>query len=273
MEVTEGKLAPRAGDDEAPGRAAGCGPRAGALPFSMPVPQLRALVPLALLAGLGAFVTACGRSDASAQPSVAGERAAVTRAAQPLSDTALARRADRGRILGPDSAMWVVMISDFQCPFCKQWHEQSMAEFERDFITTGKVRFAYLHLPLTSIHPHAQAQAEASMCAGVQGKFWPFADALFRSQAVVKGMSSATPLFTRFATQLGLDRAAFEQCLGSPVIKQLVANDIAQANTAGVQSTPTFLIGDFLVQGALPYPTFRKAVDSALVVARAKRGR
>ena len=169
--------------------------------------------------------------------------------------------------------MWVVMISDFQCPYCKQWHDQSMAEFQREFITPGKVRFAYLHLPLTSIHPHAQAQAEASMCAGVQGKFWPFAEALFRSQAVVKGMNSPTPLFTRFAAQLGLDRAAFDACLTSPVIKQLVANDVAQANTAGVQSTPTFLIGDFLVQGALPYPTFRKAVDSALVVARAKRGR
>ena len=239
----------------------------------MPVPRLRPLVPLALLAALGAFVTACGRSDASAQPRAAVQASATTPAAQPRSDTALARRADAGRILGPDSAMWVVMISDFQCPYCKQWHEQSMAEFERDFITPGKVRFAYLHLPLTSIHPHAQAQAEASMCAGVQGKFWPFADALFRSQAVVKGMSSPTALFTRFATQLGLDRAAFDQCLASPVIKQLVANDVAQANTAGVQSTPTFLIGDFLVQGALPYRDFRKAVDSALVVARAKRVR
>jgi protein-disulfide isomerase len=165
------------------------------------------------------------------------------------------------------------MISDFQCPYCKRWHDESMAKFRRDYIDRGKVRFAYLHLPLESIHPHARAEAEASLCAGAQGKFWPYADAIFGAYDATKGMSNVTPLLTRFARELSLDLPAFEQCRTSPAIRDLVSNDIAQATRAGVQSTPSFIIGEFLVQGALPYPDFSKAVDSALVVAKNRKAR
>jgi protein-disulfide isomerase len=148
-----------------------------------------------------------------------------------------------------------------------------MAKFRRDYIDRGKVRFAYLHLPLESIHPHARAEAEASLCAGAQGKFWPYADAIFGAYDATKGMSNVTPLLTRFARELSLDLPAFEQCRTSPAIRDLVTNDIAQATRAGVQSTPSFIIGEFLVQGALPYPDFSKAVDSALVVAKNRKAR
>lgn len=228
----------------------------------------RRAIPLALSL-LVVVTAACGQSNAAAQPR-AGAKVSTATA---VADSLLAIRADQGRIEGPESAMWVVMISDFQCPYCKQWHDQSMAAFRRDYITPGKVRFAYLHLPLTSIHPHALAEAEASMCAAAQGKFWPFAEALFASQGVVKEMNDPTALFTRFGRELALDMPTFSSCRASPAIKRLVANDMAQANGAGVQSTPSFLIGEFLVQGALPYPTFKKAVDSALVVTRMKRSR
>jgi protein-disulfide isomerase len=237
---------------------------------------------------------ACGKSDAAAQPKAAAtaQPTATQSAAAPSAATAavagsatagsaaaadpareLQTRADASRLLGADTAMWVVMISDFQCPYCKRWHDESMAKFRRDYIDRGKVRFAYLHLPLESIHPHARAEAEASLCAGAQGKFWPYADAIFGAYDATKGMSNVTPLLTRFARELSLDLPAFEQCRTSPAIRDLVTNDIAQATRAGVQSTPSFIIGEFLVQGALPYPDFSKAVDSALVVAKNRKAR
>lgn len=228
---------------------------------------------------------ACGKSDAAAQPKAAAtaQPAAAQSAATPSAAVApgaavdpareLQTRADASRLLGADTAMWVVMISDFQCPYCKRWHDESMAKFRRDYIDRGKVRFAYLHLPLESIHPHARAEAEASLCAGAQGKFWPYADAIFGAYDATKGMSDVTPLLTRFARELSLDLPAFEQCRASPAIRDLVTNDIAQATRAGVQSTPSFIIGEFLVQGALPYPDFSKAVDSALVVAKNRKAR
>lgn len=238
--------------------------------------QVRRLSTLLLIFGvtIGAAV-GCGRADAadrSATPKGAAAKGTMV-STDTLADSVLFQRADRGRIIGADSAIWVVMISDYQCPYCKQWHEQSMASLKRDYIDAGKVRFAYLHLPLSSIHPHAQAEAEASLCAGVQGQFWAFSEALFAAQGVVKTMSSPTPLFGRIAEQLKLDAKAFDRCRANPMIAKLVANDIRQANQAGVQSTPSFLIGDFLVQGAIPYPDFRRAVDTALVVARTRANR
>lgn len=188
-----------------------------------------------------------------------------------LADVAMMQKADKSRLIGPESAMWVVMISDFQCPYCKQWHDSSMAKLKRDYIDPGKIRFAYMHLPLESIHPHARAEAQASLCAGVQGQFWPYADALFDNYGTVKSMSDVSPLLTRIAKDLQLDIPSFEKCRVSAPISALVTNDIAQANQAGVQSTPSFIVGNFLVQGAMPYNDFRKAIDTALVVSKAQR--
>lgn len=235
----------------------------------------------ALFAWLGA-ASACGRADAASRAGNAGNADAAASAtpaasgvpaASPdsLANVALMQKADRSRLLGPDDAMWVVMISDFQCPYCKQWHDSSMAKLKRDYIDPGKIRFAYLHLPLESIHPHARAQAQASLCAGVQGKFWEYADGLFANFGTARGMSDVSPLLSRIAKDLSLDVPAFDKCRVSAPIASIVSNDIAQANQAGVQSTPSFIVGSFLVQGAMPYKDFRKAIDTALVVAKANR--
>ena len=245
-------------------------------------PVLRAA---ALIVSLAA-AAACGRADAAARTSTgdAGANASVTPATavsaasattpalrDSLADVAMMQKADKSRLLGPESAMWVVMISDFQCPYCKQWHDSSMAKLKRDYIDPGKIRFAYMHLPLESIHPHARAQAHASLCAGVQGQFWQYADAIFDHFGTAKTMSDVSPLLSRIAKDLQLDVPAFDKCRVSAPISALVTNDIAQANQAGVQSTPSFIVGSFLVQGAMPYNDFRKAIDTALVASKAQR--
>ena len=189
-----------------------------------------------------------------------------------LADSITIQRADRGRLLGRDNALWVVMISDFQCPYCKQWHDSSMANLKRDYIDAGKIRMAYLHLPL-SIHRHARAQAEASMCAAVQQKFWAYADVLFREQRAFQPIDNPTSKFEDIAREVSLDLPSFTRCRKSDAIRMLVENDERQASQARVQSTPSFLIGDFLVQGALPYKDFRKAIDTALAVTKSRSTR
>jgi protein-disulfide isomerase len=217
--------------------------------------------------------TASSAPSTSAPSTIVPDSTAPVAAGDTLTDSALVERADRGRIKGPDQAMWVVMISDFQCPYCKQWHDSTMARLDKEYIAPGKIRFAFLHLPLTSIHVHARAEAEAALCASAQGKFWPYSEALFAAQATVRTMSDVTPLLNRIAGELALDTVEFKRCRGTKAIASLVNNDLAQAQQAKVQSTPSFIIGDFLIQGAVPYPDFKKAVDTALVVARSKRSR
>ncbi|WP_353268864.1 DsbA family protein [Gemmatimonas sp.] len=229
----------------------------------------------ALSIALGAMA-ACGRADAAARSDSSATAASTapasnSAAADSIADATLLKTADKSRLIGPESAMWVVMISDFQCPYCKQWHDSSMAQLTRDYITPGKIRFAYLHLPLESIHPHARAEAQASLCAGVQGKFWEYADALFANYNTVKTMSDVSPLLSRLAKDLTLDVKSFDRCRVSAPIASLVSNDIAQASQAGVESTPSFIVGSFLVKGAMPYKDFRKAIDTALAVAKSAK--
>jgi len=241
----------------------------------------RRLTVLALMAGTLSFLTsACdgARPGDGAKDPAAAQAVATTSGETPAgptststgltpagTDSALTLRADAGRLMGT-GAMWVVMISDYQCPYCKSWHDSSMAQLERDYIKTGKIRFAYLHLPLESIHPHARAESEAAMCAAAQGKFWPYSDALFSAQRTVRTMNDVSPLLSRIARETSLDIAQFDICRKSPAIRSLVQADIDQAVKAGVESTPSFVVGEFMLRGAVPYADFAEAIDTALVV-------
>ena len=230
--------------------------------------------------------SACGRADAAPQSgrdsSTAVAARVATKALLPttqqmstpsdtVADSILIAKADKGRLLGRDAGtIWLVVISDFQCPYCKTWHDSSMAQLKRDYIDPGKVRLAYLNLPL-QMHPQARVEAEAALCAAAQAKFWSFSDALFRDQAAIHKLTDATPYLDTLARTSQLDMDEYQRCKKSPSIRALIDSDIQQANRIGVRSTPSFLIGEFLVEGAVPYPDFRRAVDSALSVARNKR--
>ena len=85
----------------------------------------------------------------------------------------ISERADRGRIRGnPQAGLWIIEASDFQCPYCKMWHDSTYGSLVKDYVESGKVRLAYLNFPLSQ-HQNAMPAAEAAMCASVQDKFWP----------------------------------------------------------------------------------------------------
>ena len=128
----------------------------------------------ALLLG-AALLTACARTEAvpgasaGATTSSAGDVKTATSTSSGggmsgLTDSVSAA-ADRGRIRGSaDAPVWFIEVSDFQCPFCKQWHDASFAAIDNEYVKTGKVRMAYLNYPLSSIHPNARAAA-SDRCA------------------------------------------------------------------------------------------------------------
>src|SRR5687767_5403414 len=129
---------------------------------------------------LATALTACDRGqggNAESRAAVNAASAATVLPASQQSDSlpqgkdSLAAIADRSRIQGsPTAPVWMIVVSDFQCPFCRTWHDSTYETLRREYVETGKIRMAYVHLPL-SMHRHATITAEASMCAGVQGKF------------------------------------------------------------------------------------------------------
>lgn len=86
-------------------------------------------------------------------------------------------------VLGVDTApVTIIEYSDFQCPFCRSFFDQTYGLLKKEYIDTGVARLVYRHFPL-AFHPAAQKSAEASECAGQQGKFWEMHDAIFALQA------------------------------------------------------------------------------------------
>jgi protein-disulfide isomerase len=158
---------------------------------------------------------------------------------------------------GPaDAPVTIVEFSDFQCPYCSR-AIGTLKKVEENY--AGKVRVVYRDYPLVKIHPNAARAAEAAACANDQGKFWAMHDVLFQHQDKL-----GEPDLKKAAADLGLDTAAFNQCLDSGRHAEDWKKDAADAERYGVSSTPAFFINGRLVVGAQPYEAFARVIDEEL---------
>jgi len=197
----------------------------------------------------------------NAAPAANASAASPTPAAQ---QDPLVTAADRGRIEGDANAKtWLIVASDFQCPFCKQWHDESYKTVYDEYVRSGKIKVAYVNYPLQQ-HQHAMATAEAAMCAAAQGKFWPYHEALFATQKDWESLPSPAAVLDSIAGAVGLDKAAWKQCVDSGKMKPLIEADHDRTAAAGVQSTPSFIIGDRVMLGVQPIERLRAALDSEI---------
>ena len=159
--------------------------------------------------------------------------------------------------IGPENApITIVEFSDYQCPFCKRWHDEVYQPLLNEY--PGKIRLVYRHLPLTSIHPDAFPAAEAAMCAGEQNAYWPFHEKLFSDDAL------GAVVYAQYAQELGLDLGAFETCITEHKYQEDVQSDLDFAVGLGVRSTPTFFINGLAVVGAQPLDVFKQVIDKEL---------
>jgi protein-disulfide isomerase len=132
-------------------------------------------------------------------------------------------------------AVEIVLYSDFQCPFCKQFSQPI-----RDLMAKGvdgiPAKVTFKNFPL-SFHPDAQLAAQAAMAAKEQGKFWEMHDLLFANQSALKRDD-----LLDYAKKLGLDLNRFQKDLDSEPIKDIIKSDEAEGTKRGVSGTPTFYI-------------------------------
>lgn len=167
-----------------------------------------------------------------------------------------------------DAKVTVVEFSDFQCPFCKKYFDDTHAQLQKDYVDTGKIQFAYRHFPLSQMHPLAEKAGEAAECANEQDNFWGYHDILFDEQGTwaeqTNTLDNAINNFVDYATQLGMDGNQFRSCLETDKYKQNVADDTAVGTDAQVDGTPTFFINGQRLVGALPYSEIKKVIDQEL---------
>src|SRR2546422_1116248 len=161
-----------------------------------------------------------------------------------------------------DAPVTVYEMSDFQCPYCREFALGTMPLLEREYIQTGKVRFVYINLPLSSVHKNAAAAAEVALCAARQQRFWPMHDLLFRHQDQWAPLASPRAYLLALGDSAGLDRAGLARCVASGATTADVRADAERARRSGATSTPTFYIEGALLEGAAPVTVFRAVLDS-----------
>ena len=150
----------------------------------------------------------------------------------------------------------IVEFSDFQCPYCVR----TVPEIQQLLaIYPDHVRVVYRQLPLRSIHPQAQAAAEASLCANDQGKFWEMHDALFALNGKLQDSSYAD-----LATKLGLKADDFANCMTEHKHAKTVEADTAAADAVGATGTPYLLVNGRSLNGAASFNDMAMLVEDEL---------
>lgn len=166
---------------------------------------------------------------------------------------------DRG---SPTAPVVVVNFSDFGCPYCAQFAQESEPVIDEEYVRTGKVFMKYVPFVM-GMFPNGAQATRAAECAGDQGKFKEMHDRLYAGQAEWKRTSDPTQLFTGYASKLKLKRDAFSACYARPGMHARTIRANEAAKNLGIRATPSFIVNGRGLEGAPPLQTFRELLDAA----------
>ncbi len=179
--------------------------------------------------------------------------------------------ADDDMVLGDkDAPVTIIEFSDYQCPFCKRFHDETFPLIKENYINKGTVRFVYRDFPL-SFHPGAYPAAVAVECAHNQGNAiaWKLHDEIFANQDLLSAGDIDENLKELAHDLAGLNDDTFDRCYDNKEPADEIQNDVDDAAESGVSGTPGFwIVGSYgeaeKISGAVPYDTFMKAIERAL---------
>jgi protein-disulfide isomerase len=161
-----------------------------------------------------------------------------------------------------DAPVVVLEYSDFQCPYCKQFAEGAGQQLREEYADQGKVRFVYRHFAF--IGDESTWAAEASECANEQGRFWEYHDKVFAEQRGENQGAFSKDNLKRFAAELGLDTAQFDECFDAGRYGSTVRDEVSEAQRRRINSTPSLLVNGQLIQNGSNYQVLQAAVEAAL---------
>ncbi|NOU00335.1 MAG: DsbA family protein [Gallionella sp.] len=167
-----------------------------------------------------------------------------------------------------DAPLTLVEFTDYECPFCKRFYETTFQTLKKNYIETGKLKFISRNMPLP-MHTHALKAAQASACAGEQGKFWEMKDLLFRNQNRLE-----VEALTGYAKDISLNAENFKTCMADDVRLKAISDEASYINSLGVNGTPSFVLGKSVgdsvegrkIVGAQPLEVFEGAINELLRV-------
>lgn len=223
-------------------------------------------IPLAIVAGfaliaLAIFLTG-GKKDAGPQPlSTASGTPITTGAPRPVDSTDYVRG-------NPNAPILIVEYSDYDCPFCKQYHA-SLVQIMDEYGVTGRVAWVYRQFPIQQLHPNSPKISEAALCVGSIGgteAFWKFSDLIFEERELEE-MTNVIAL-PDYAEEAGVKKEDYIKCIEGKKMEEVVKKSIEEALSIGARGTPytVIMVGpeQAVVSGNQSYDTLKGIIDNLL---------
>ncbi|MCO5206485.1 MAG: thioredoxin domain-containing protein [Anaerolineae bacterium] len=217
------------------------------------------------------FLVACQPPDPVGLPDEVGEVDVVSAengpAEKPVSPTfpGLTAEGDLLALGDPNAPIAMVEYSDFQCPFCRRYAEQTFVQIKREWIDTGQVYYVFRDFPIAGLHPLAYRLHEAARCVAAADldAFWQAHD-LFFAQAErfqVQSEAAMDGAILAALAEAGLPDVA--ACLQNGEFAAVVQAGVAEGQARGVRGTPSFFVDGNLFAGAQPYTVFEQYLTAA----------
>lgn len=169
-------------------------------------------------------------------------------------------------VLGRDIApVKVVEYASFDCTHCRDFHEGTFPTLI-DRIRNNEVQFTYVPVFGTGGIQNGEGAAKAAVCAGQQGKFWQFHDALFSWQGTYANTAFSQNRFVGGVNALGLDKGQWDSCVGSSYPTDVVNDAVEAFRLQGAQGTPALFVNGSAVDVASNVALY-DAIDQALAAA------
>lgn len=194
-------------------------------------------------------------------------RLGAGKTAKPVSSGLKTLKVKNNPVFGDKNApLTLVEVSDYQCPFCKRFFDNTLALLKKKYVDTGKVKLVFKDLPL-AFHKQAKDAALAGHCAGDQGKYWQMHDKMFANPKKLD-----KPFLKEYAQAMDLDMGAYQKCMDSKKYYKQIEADVAEVNAIGITGTPSFVVGKSAgdkvtgpyIRGAQPFASFQRHIDQEL---------
>jgi protein-disulfide isomerase len=227
------------------------------------------IIPIAIITGFAMIAIAVFFTNQSGGTSTQVTNQTPEAVSEEFTD-GMARAVDEtDYILGnPNAPIVMIEYSDYECPFCKQYH-QTMHQIMDEYGVTGRIAWVYRQFPLTELHPNAPKVSEAALCVGDIGgndAFWTFSDLVFAGRNIDQG-TNVTKL-EQYAETSGVQRSQYTACMNEGRMKQAVENSIRDGYDAGARGTPytILLVGNqqAVINGAQPYDVVKGIVENLI---------
>lgn len=212
--------------------------------------------------------SAAMKDDAKAVPSAEDAGAEDTSATASLDDDPVLGDKTKAKVA-------IIEFSDYECPFCKRFHEETYDQLVKEYVSTGKAVIAFRDFPLSFHDPKATEEAALAECVGAEkgdAAYFSFAKDLYaNTQANGKGLADGK--LAELIRKAGATQASVTKCAATEATKAEIQKDMADGTKAGVSGTPSFIIGKLSadgtvtgerIVGALPIAGFQAAIDKYL---------